>query len=105
MNLGGEGVEILGEGGLWVFEQSYLPAMLDTTSYDTVCHEHLEYYALKQVKRMTDAEGLKIVDIEINDMNCGSFSIAAAKAGSAYPEARHPHRSTQEAVRRRELSA
>lgn len=105
MNFVRDVVEILGDDGLWVFEQSYLPAMLDTTSYDTVCHEHLEYYALKQVKRMTDAAGLKIVDIEFNDVNGGSFSIAAAKAGSAYPEARDAIRSTLDDERRRALDA
>jgi hypothetical protein len=71
-----------------VFEQSYLPFMLDTNSYDTICHEHLEYYSLRQIKQMTDAAGLKIVDIEFNDVNGGSFSVAAAKRSAPYPEAR-----------------
>src|SRR5258708_5532240 len=33
----------LDDDGIWVFEQSYLPAMLRTNSFDTVCHEHLEF--------------------------------------------------------------
>src|SRR5260221_13890752 len=49
-----EVVEILEDNGLWVFEQSYMPSMLERNSYDTVCHEHLEYYALAQVKWMSD---------------------------------------------------
>jgi len=36
------------------FEQSYMPAMLRTVSYDTICHEHLEYYSLEVVKRILD---------------------------------------------------
>jgi hypothetical protein len=87
MNFVRDVAEVLDDQGVWVFEQSYLPFMLDTSSYDTVCHEHLEYYALKQIKRMTDQAGLKIVDLEFNDVNGGSFSIAAAKQGSRYPEA------------------
>jgi hypothetical protein len=82
-----EVADALAQDGLWVFEQSYLPFMLDTTSYDTVCHEHLEYYALKQVKRMLDAASLKIVDLEFNDVNGGSFSVAAAKRDAPYHEA------------------
>lgn len=78
---------LLDDEGLWVFEQSYLPFMLDTNSYDTVCHEHLEYYALKQIKHMTDKAGLKIVDIEFNDINGGSFSVTAARKAASYPEA------------------
>ena len=80
-------VRILDDDGVWVFEQSYLPLMLDTNSYDTVCHEHLEYYALKQIQYLTDRAGLKIVDVEINDVNGGSFSVTAAKQGSRYPAA------------------
>jgi hypothetical protein len=75
--------EILAPDGIWVFEQSYMPAMLRTGSYDTICHEHLEYYALSQIKWMLDRAGMKIVDVELNDVNGGSFSITAAKAGSA----------------------
>jgi hypothetical protein len=33
---------ILADDGIWHFEQSYMPSMLRTTSYDTICHEHLE---------------------------------------------------------------
>jgi C-methyltransferase C-terminal domain/Putative zinc binding domain/Methyltransferase domain len=75
--------EILAPEGIWVFEQSYMPAMLRTGSYDTICHEHLEYYALSQIKWMLDQAGMKIVDVELNDVNGGSFSVTAAKAGSA----------------------
>ena len=37
---------ILADDGIWHFEQSYMPSMLRTNSYDTICHEHLEYYSL-----------------------------------------------------------
>jgi len=80
--------EILEEDGVWVFEQSYMPAMLSANGYDTVCHEHLEYYRLKQIKWMTERAGLKIIDIELNEVNGGSFSIMVAKS-----EARHPENS------------
>jgi hypothetical protein len=98
-------VKILDDDGVWVFEQSYLPSMLDTTSYDTVCHEHLEYYALKQIKRMTDQAGLKIVDIELNDINGGSFSVTAAKQKSGYPAASSLIERTLDDERRRGLDS
>ena len=78
---------LLDDQGVWVFEQSYLPFMLETNSYDTICHEHLEYYGLAQVKRMLDKAELKIVDLELNDINGGSFSITAAKKGAKLAEA------------------
>jgi NDP-4-keto-2,6-dideoxyhexose 3-C-methyltransferase len=70
--------------GIWVFEQSYMPTMLERNSYDTACHEHLEYYALKQVKWIADRVGLRIIDVEFNDVNGGSFSVVAAPVGSAH---------------------
>ena len=76
--------QILVDDGIWLFEQSYLPRMLDTNSYDTVCHEHLEYYALRQILYMAERAGLKILDVELNNINGGSFSIIAAKLGSKY---------------------
>ncbi|WP_432240073.1 class I SAM-dependent methyltransferase [Herbaspirillum robiniae] len=81
-----EVASILDDKGIWVFEQSYMPLMLERNSYDTACHEHLEYYALKQIHWMTEVAGLKIVDVEFNDINGGSFSITAAKKESAYQE-------------------
>ncbi|RBA24018.1 class I SAM-dependent methyltransferase [Herminiimonas fonticola] len=71
---------VLADDGVWVFEQSYMPTMLDTNSYDTVCHEHLEFYALRQIKWMADKVGFKIVDVEFNDINGGSFSVTVAKS-------------------------
>jgi len=70
---------VLEDNGVWVFEQSYMPAMLATNSYDTVCHEHLEYYSLLQVLWMAEHAGLRIVDVELNEVNGGSFSVTAQK--------------------------
>lgn len=78
--------DILADDGIWVFEQSYMPAMLEKTAYDTVCHEHLEYYRLKQIKWMTDRAGFKIIDIELNNVNGGSFCVTAAKKSSSFQE-------------------
>lgn len=78
--------DVLADDGMWVFEQSYMPAMLAALSYDTVCHEHLEYYALKQIKWMADRVGFTLVDIEFNDVNGGSFSVTAARSTSGMAE-------------------
>jgi NDP-4-keto-2,6-dideoxyhexose 3-C-methyltransferase len=74
--------DVLADGGVWIFEQSYMPTMLDTNSYDTVCHEHLEFYALRQIKWMTEHVGFVILDVEFNDVNGGSFSITVAKSNN-----------------------
>jgi C-methyltransferase C-terminal domain/Putative zinc binding domain/Methyltransferase domain len=78
--------QVLADDGVWVFEQSYMPAMLEMNSYDTVCHEHLEFYALRQIKWMTERIGFDILDVELNDVNGGSFSVTVSKSkGPAIP--------------------
>ena len=79
--------DVLTDDGIWVFEQSYMPTMLDMNAYDTICHEHLEYYGLKQIKWMADKVGFKIIDVELNTVNGGSFSLMVAKTGAPYREA------------------
>ena len=79
--------DILSDDGIWVFEQSYLPFMLEVNAFDTICHEHQEYYRLKEIHWMMKKVGFKIVDIEFNKVNGGSFSVTVAKSGSSFPEA------------------
>jgi hypothetical protein len=74
--------DILADDGIWHFEQSYMPAMLQANAYDTVCHEHVEYYALRQIDWMLRRAGLQIVDVEQNDVNGGSFAVTAGKSNS-----------------------
>ena len=78
--------DILSEDGVWIFEQSYMPYMLKANSFDTICHEHQEYYRLKQIQWMMKKVGFKIIDIEFNLVNGGSFSITVTKLGSLLPE-------------------
>lgn len=78
--------DVLDDDGVWVFEQSYMPTMLEMNAYDTVCHEHLEYYGLKQIKWMADKAGFKILDVEFNAINGGSFSVMAGSKTSSYKE-------------------
>lgn len=74
--------EILEDQGIWTCEQSYLLTMLKRNSIDTICHEHLEYYALTQIKEIADRAGFKIIDVLFNECNGGSFRIYFAKIGS-----------------------
>jgi NDP-4-keto-2,6-dideoxyhexose 3-C-methyltransferase len=82
---------ILADDGVWHFEQSYLPAMLRANSYDTICHEHLEYYALRQIQWIVDRVGLKIIDVTFNDVNGGSIAVTAAHKAAAYPKSKQVH--------------
>jgi SAM-dependent methyltransferase len=63
----------LAPGGFWIFEMSYMPSMLAMTSYDTICHEHLEYYSLAVLEFILGRAGMKVFRTSLNDINGGSI--------------------------------
>ncbi len=73
---------VLADDGIWHFEQSYMPSMLRLNSYDTICHEHLEYYSLEVIGKILDAANLKLIDVVMNNINGGSFAVTAAKVSN-----------------------
>jgi hypothetical protein len=73
---------ILADDGIWHFEQSYMPSMLRLNSYDTICHEHLEYYSLDAVKTILEKSDMRLIDVVMNSINGGSFAVTAAKASN-----------------------
>jgi len=75
---------ILADDGIWHFEQSYMPSMLRMHSYDTICHEHLEFYSFKVIKTLLDTCGMRVVDVQMNAINGGSFAVTACKKNAPY---------------------
>ena len=82
---------ILASDGVWILEQSYLPSMVDRNSFDTICHEHLEYYCLRQIIDLLGRHGLHVFDVSLNDVNGGSFQVWACHTDA-------PHRTNSEAI-------
>jgi len=66
--------------GIWIFEMSYMPTMLKMNSYDTICHEHLEYYSLAVIEDILKRAGMKVVRVGMNDINGGSVRCYATHA-------------------------
>lgn len=75
--------DLLDDDGVWTLEQSYALTMIERNSIDTICHEHLEYYGVKQIKEIMDRAGFKILHISLNECNGGSFRIFVGKRSSA----------------------
>ncbi|MBP2316156.1 class I SAM-dependent methyltransferase [Azospirillum soli] len=73
---------LLTRDGVWILELSYLPLMLLQNAFDTVCHEHLEYYSLAVLERIAVAAGLRIFRAAINGMNGGSIRCFACHGGN-----------------------
>ncbi len=72
--------QILAPDGLWGIEMSYMPTMLEMNSYDTICHEHLEYYSLAVLEYILRQAGMRIVNATLNGINGGSIRIWATHA-------------------------
>ena len=77
---------ILHDQGIWHIELSYMPLMIKNTSYDTICHEHLEYYSLASLKYLLDSADLKIVNLGFNQINGGSIELDISKKKSRFKE-------------------
>ena len=77
---------ILHDKGVWHIELSYMPLMIKNTSYDTICHEHLEYYSLTSLKFLLNAANLKIINLSFNQINGGSIVLDISKKKSKYKE-------------------
>jgi C-methyltransferase C-terminal domain len=85
--------EVLDDNGLWVLQLSYTPLMLDQLAFDNICHEHIFYYSLFNLKKLFERHGFQIVDCQLNDTNGGSFRVYAMKQGADLRTfATQPHR-------------
>jgi len=71
----------LAEDGVFVVQQAYLPVMLKDNIFDNICHEHLEYYSLLSMETLLNRHGLAVIDVELNDVNGGSFRTYIAHRG------------------------
>jgi hypothetical protein len=93
---------ILSDNGIWVFEQSYMPAMLEINSYDTICHEHLEYYSFSVIENLLGRAGMKVFKVEFNDINGGSIRCYATHV-SNFKYKSHEFQKTLRQVRQQEF--
>ena len=73
----------LSQDGVWIFEQAYLGFILNRVTIDTVLSEHLLYYDLQSIDYILKNAGLKIISVELNDINAGSIRVVAAREDSS----------------------
>ena len=72
-------IEIMDDDGILVIQMSYTPLMLKQLAFDNIVHEHCYYYTLSSFKKLLTGVGLNIVDVELNDVNGGSFRVYIRK--------------------------
>ena len=64
--------KLIADDGIILLEFADLHSILKYNMFDTICHEHLEYYSSDVLNNMLKKNNLRIVDIKINSINGGS---------------------------------
>ena len=81
-----KGIEkLLDTNGIALIEIADLYSILKKNMFDTICHEHLEYYSTEVLIKMFKKNKLKLIDIKENDINGSSKQFYVSKNNFAYP--------------------
>jgi hypothetical protein len=59
--------------GIFILEHADLLSIVKNCLFDTICHEHLEYYSSKIIVSLMEKNSLRVFDIRSNDINGGSM--------------------------------
>lgn len=79
---------MLAPDGIFVFEVSYLPDIVDRFLFDTVYHEHVSYHSIAPLSRFLDRLDMQLFSVERIGSKGGSIrAFAQRKAGDVRPVA------------------
>ena len=76
---------MLDDDGVFIFEVSYLPDIVDRFLFDTVYHEHVSYHSIVPLTRFFERLGMQLFDVQRINSKGGSIRGFAQRA----PEGRH----------------
>jgi len=69
----------LNDNGVFIAQLMCLDSMIKKNDLGNICHEHLEFYSYPSLKYLFEKNGLKIMKIEENNINGGSYRIFCKK--------------------------
>ena len=75
---------ILHKDGVFILEHADLLSIVKNNLFDTICHEHLEYYSTKIIVDMMKKSNLKVFNLKINNINGGSIRYYISHLDSRY---------------------
>ena len=64
--------KLLDKDGIFLLEFADLASIVRFKMFDTICHEHLEYYSSSVINDLCKKNGLRVFDIKSNDINGAS---------------------------------
>ena len=76
--------KLLSKDGIFLLEFADLASIVKNKMFDTICHEHLEYYSSKVILNLCKKNNLRIFDIKKNDINGASKQYFICHVGSKY---------------------
>ena len=77
---------MLHKDGVFLLEQVNLLSIIKKNIFDTICHEHLEYYSSKVIVNMMLQNDLRVFNIKHNDVNGGSSQYYICHKSSKFPK-------------------
>ena len=63
------------KNGIFYLEFQDLLSIIKNNLFDTICHEHLEYYSFDVIKSMLGSNNLKLINVYKNNINGGSLGL------------------------------
>ena len=96
---------ILHKDGLFILEFADLASILKKKMFDTICHEHLEYYSTNVINEMCKKNELKIIDIKSNEINGSSKQFHIAHKKSIYKQNKKVIKSTLKSEKKMKLDS
>ena len=76
--------DILDKKGLFLLEFADLASLIKLNMFDTICHEHAEYYSTKVLLNMFEKNNFKIIKINKNDINGASKQYLLSRKDSIF---------------------
>ena len=64
--------KILSNDGILLLEFADLASIIEYKMFDTICHEHLEYYSTKVIINLCKKNNLRVFEIKKNEINGAS---------------------------------
>lgn len=77
--------DILDDEGIWILQMADLPNMLKQNMFDNICHEHTTYYHMAPMEYILAKCGMKLVDLEMNNVNGSSYRFYIRKLNGPEP--------------------
>ncbi len=78
--------KILHKDGIFFLEHADLLSIIKNCLFDTICHEHLEYYSTRVIINLMKKNYLRVFDIKQNNINGGSLRYFICHEKARYKE-------------------